>query len=201
MPPRRPQIIAHHLIWTLYGHWLPNDLRGSGSSELREEKFAPLGDIHRGRKPAKQQPSRDDLREFHRNASPLLQHTKFWLDEPKRQLIASAFGEVIAERNYTIWAYAILSNHAHMIVRRHRDDALTMWEQLANGAGQRLRKDASVADNHPVWSERPYKVFLHTPEAVCSCIRYIAENPGKEGLLFQWYPFVQSYNNWPFHKS
>ena len=43
-------VIAHHLIWTLYGHWLPNDPRGSGSRELLDEKFAPLGEIHHGRK-------------------------------------------------------------------------------------------------------------------------------------------------------
>ncbi|HEX9660013.1 MAG TPA: hypothetical protein VGA18_06905, partial [Rhodothermales bacterium] len=50
MPPQRPSIIAHHLIWTLYGHWLPNDLRGSGSDVVRDPKLQPLGDVHQGRK-------------------------------------------------------------------------------------------------------------------------------------------------------
>lgn len=31
-PKRR--VIAHHLVITGYGHWLPNDIRGSGSVEL-----------------------------------------------------------------------------------------------------------------------------------------------------------------------
>lgn len=31
---RRP-IIAHHLILHGYGHWFPNDPRGSGSDEVR----------------------------------------------------------------------------------------------------------------------------------------------------------------------
>ena len=39
----RRQIIAHHLILTLYGHWPPNDLRGSGSEDFYDKKFAPLG--------------------------------------------------------------------------------------------------------------------------------------------------------------
>jgi hypothetical protein len=34
-------VVAYHLIWTAYGHWLPNDLRGSMSHELRCAKFAP----------------------------------------------------------------------------------------------------------------------------------------------------------------
>ena len=32
-------IIAHHLVLTLYGHWLSNDLRGSGSTETRKPEL------------------------------------------------------------------------------------------------------------------------------------------------------------------
>jgi hypothetical protein len=28
---RKPIVIAHHIMWTLYGWWLPNDPRGSTS--------------------------------------------------------------------------------------------------------------------------------------------------------------------------
>ena len=28
-PAAMPIVIAYHLIWTVYGWWLPNDLRGS----------------------------------------------------------------------------------------------------------------------------------------------------------------------------
>ena len=66
----RPPIVAHHLIWTLYGHWLPNDRRGSGSDGVRDPKLAALGEAHLGRKPASEQPSRRELREFYREASP-----------------------------------------------------------------------------------------------------------------------------------
>src|SRR5882757_9319102 len=121
MPTRRPTIIAHHLIWTLYGHWLPNDLRGSGSSELHDEKFASLGPIHHGRKPAREQPTRKELREFHRQAEPLLNFTRFWIDDAKRQAIRNAIAGIVAERKYTVWACAIMSNHVHMVIRRHRD--------------------------------------------------------------------------------
>jgi len=43
-------VIGHHLILHGYGHWLPNDPRGSGSEELRQDKLAGLGPIHLGRK-------------------------------------------------------------------------------------------------------------------------------------------------------
>ena len=56
-------IIASHIILTGYGHWLPNDPRGSLSRELREVKFEAMGDVHTGRR--KFQPTREQLRAFH----------------------------------------------------------------------------------------------------------------------------------------
>jgi hypothetical protein len=33
----RPIVVAHHLIWTAYGWWLPNDPRGSMSNFVSSE--------------------------------------------------------------------------------------------------------------------------------------------------------------------
>jgi REP element-mobilizing transposase RayT len=200
MPAHRPPIIAHHLIWTIYGHWLANDLRGSGSLELRDESFAPLGQIHFGRKPDIEQPTRKALREHHREAAKILKHSVFWIDVAKRQAVSDAFSQVIAEKGYTVWACAILSNHAHIVVRRHRDDAVTIWREFANGASAALRKFAEVGELHPVWASRPYKVFLRTPDEVRGRVAYVEANPEKEGLPRQHYEFVQMYDDWPFHK-
>ena len=200
MPTRRPAIIAHHLIWTLYGHWLPNDLRGSGSEEIRDPKFKELGEIYHGRKPARLQPTRQELRKFHKQAEPLLEFPRFWIDEAKRQAIGDAIARVVAERGYTVWACAILSNHVHMVIRRHRDDTLVMWNAIADAVRLDLVKFADVGAAHPVWAARPYTVFLHTPDDVRGRIEYVDGNPSKEGLPPQHFDFVQSYNDWPFHK-
>ena len=132
MPARRPAILGHHLIWILYGHWLSNDPRGSGSEAVRDPKFWALGEAHLGRKPHAEQPARRELKRFYREAVPLLEYPTFWIDEAKRQAIGDALGKVIAEKNYTVWACAILSNHVHMVIRRHRDDALAMWRAIAD---------------------------------------------------------------------
>jgi REP element-mobilizing transposase RayT len=200
MTAKRPAIIGHHLIWTLYGHWLANDLRGSGSVDLHEEKFAPLGPVHHGRKPEEMQPSRGELREFYRQADPLLKFSKLWLDAAKRQALGDALGKVVAEESYTVWACAVLSNHAHMVIRRHRDDAVTMWHRFADASRLRLREEGSLAPEDPVWSSRPYKVFLRTLHEVCTRVAYVERNPQKEGLARQHFQFVQAYNNWPYHK-
>jgi len=47
---QKPLVIAYHLIWTVYGWWLPNDPRGSGSSIVRNPAIGPLGELHHGRK-------------------------------------------------------------------------------------------------------------------------------------------------------
>jgi len=55
-------ILAYHLIFTLYGWWLPNDPRGSSSQLIRCEVIAELGELHLGRK--RIQPSSKDIRAF-----------------------------------------------------------------------------------------------------------------------------------------
>ena len=99
--PSRPSIIGHHLIFPLYGHWAPNDLRGSGSIEFYNEKLESLGPIHFGRKPAHEQPSREELREFHRRFKALLKFPVFWINDAKRQALSEAFSEVVRNRGYT----------------------------------------------------------------------------------------------------
>jgi hypothetical protein len=82
----------------------------------------------------------------------------------------------------------------------HRDDAITMRDAFANASRAAILAFRSVEPNHPVWSSRPYKVFLNTPDAVIAEIDYIWKNPMKEGLPEQKWGFVQPYNGWPFHK-
>jgi REP element-mobilizing transposase RayT len=201
MPARRPAIIAHHLIWTLYGHWLPNDLRGSGSQELRHPKFAALGEIYHGRKPAQLQPTRKELREFHRQAAPLLEYPRFWIDDAKRQAIDEAIAKVVISCGYTVWACAVLSNHVHMVIRRHRDDAVVIWNSIAQSMRIALGGFVDVGPDHPVLAARPYKVFLRSPNEVRGRVAYVEGNPMKEGLPPQHFDFVESYNDWPYHKT
>jgi hypothetical protein len=55
--------------------------------------------------------------------------------------------------------------------------------------------------DHPIWSQRPYKVFLYAPEDVRGRIDYVNQNPLKEGLPPQEWDFVAVYDNWPRHKQ
>ena len=190
-PPRTRIVIAHHLVLMGYGHWLPNDPRGSGSDEIRSDLLRELGDIRRGRQ--RNQPTRTDLRAYFRAAEPRLADDVLWFDAPMRDLIATAFATAATQFGYVVWACAVLRNHAHLVVRRnsHRHDV--MWRTFAEAARQSLRVVADVPVLHRVWGERPFSRFLYTPTDVRGRTEHMRENPAKEGLPEQPWPFVTAY--------
>src|SRR5262245_50355436 len=102
----QPIVIAHHLIWTAYGCWLPNDPRGSGSQEVHADVLKALGELHHGRKQL--QPSRREVLDFYGKAAALLQHDLLTFDEPARAEVATAFGQVIDEQHYTCYAAVVM---------------------------------------------------------------------------------------------
>jgi REP element-mobilizing transposase RayT len=192
-------VIALHLLFTGYGHWLPNDPRGSGSRDLRNDVLEPLGPIHHGRK--RTQPPRNTLKSFYKDAVPLLQHDPLWFDADTRSAIGAALAQTVASHRYTCWACAIMTNHLHLCIRRHRDTDDVIWGHIAAESAAVVRQGKNVPTDHRVWADRPYAVFLETPADVWRVIRYIEGNPQKEGLPAQVWPFVTRYNNWPFHKQ
>ena len=184
-------VLAYHLIITGYGHWLPNDPRGSLSTEFRNARLADLGPIHHGRQ--KTQPPRSELVAFQRHAREKLQHAVLWFDDAKRQAIAEAFGRTIARLRYTCWAAAILANHAHLVIRKHRDKAEQMIESLRKDSTIQLRRLANVPNDHPIWSSDPYKKYLDSPEAIERTIRYVEENPARSDRPPQRLAFIKPY--------
>lgn len=189
-------IIAHHLILHGYGHWLPNDPRGSGSQTVKKRNLSALGPVHFGRKSI--QPPRSELREFYQGAAPRLDFEPMWFDDAKRQAIGEVFSQIVTEKRYTVWACAVLRNHAHLCVRRHRDDAQVIWSTFADASQAALRQLQDIDDNHPIWSNRPYSVFLSTPDDVRRVVTYIGNNPPKEKLPRQKWSFVKLYDKWPY---
>jgi|SRR6185437_173353 len=188
-------LIASHIVISGYGTWLSNDPRGSGSEQTRKKELDELGPVHRGRKQI--QPPRKELRNFYREAEPLLDFPVLWLDEAQRIAIGAGIGHVVRENNYTVWACAVCRNHMHILVRRHRDMDTVIRDKIANGGRAALLQASNIDAAHPVWSSRPYAVFLNSPAEVVSRVDYIWENPLKEGLAEQHWDFVTPYDGWP----
>jgi len=193
-----PLVIAYHLIWTAYGWWLPNDPRGSGSQVVRTDVLAMLNELHFGRK--KVQPAGRDVREFYEKAGDLLKHPLLVFDETCRQLIADAFAQVVDEQRYTCYACAIMPDHIHILVRKHKDQAEEMVERFKEASRVRMIDAGQRAITHPTWlAGHGWKVYLDHPDDIRRTIRYVEQNPIKDGLPAQVWPFVKEYDGWPLH--
>jgi REP element-mobilizing transposase RayT len=195
----RPIVIAYHLIWTAYGTWLANDPRGSGSNAVQCSLLAELGDLHHGRKNV--QPARQVVREFYERAEACLRFPVIRYDAAGRELIALGIADAIAAHRYTCYACAIMPDHVHLIIRKHKYLAEDMIDHLQTASRLRLSDSPSLPYDHPIWTQSGWKVFLDSPEHVWSVIRYIERNPMKAGLPKQHWPHVKPYDNWPFHEG
>jgi hypothetical protein len=188
------------LIWTAYGWWLPNDPRGSGSRTVRRDIIAEFGELHFGRK--RVQPAGRVVRQFYERAAERLQHPLLTLEEPERIEVARAFEEVIDAERYTCYACAIMPDHVHILIWKHKHLAEEMGERLREAARDRLWRAELRTVDHPTWSGGDgWKVFLDHPEEVRRTIGYVERNPLPLGLPQQTWPFVEAYNGWPLGHS
>jgi REP element-mobilizing transposase RayT len=182
-------VLAHHLMWSAYGCWLPNDPRGISSIELREEKLAPLGEIHPGRKPV--QPASSTIRSFYREADPLLDHDRWVLNDEDILFVAASIGHTVRERGYTCHGCVIMPDHIHLVIRRHRDWAEHMLAGFQENSRAALITAGCRPADHPVWGGPGWKVFLSSPEQIRTCVRYVRENPIKARRPVQNWDFVK----------
>ena len=190
-------VIAYHLIWTAYGWWLPNDPRGSTSHFIHSPVIFELGNLHYGRK--RVQPTSSEIRNFYDQASRRLKHPLLSFDPTRFHTIAQSFDDTIASQSYTCYACAILPDHVHILIRKHRDRAQTMIANFQDGSREQLRATGLREPCHPIWGGPGWKVFLDSPEDIQRTIPYIEKNPAKLGLPAQKWEFVRHYDNWPFH--
>jgi REP element-mobilizing transposase RayT len=194
----QPIVIAHHLIWTAYGWWLPNDPRGSGSKVIRNDILEELGALHHGRK--RVQPTGQQVRQFYQRAIALLKHSLLTFDTQAREEISLAFGQVINELRFTCYACAIMLDHVHILIRKHKCQAEEMIELFQKASRTRLGASNHRPEDHPTWvAGGGWKVFLDHPDEVRRTIDYINRNPVLAGLPDQHWPFVKIYDGWPFH--
>lgn len=187
-------VAGYHLIWTAYGTWLPNDPRGSSSHEIRSPILEELGEIHHGRK--KIQPASCVLRKFYQEAKPKLKHEIIPFTDDEIVLLGEAFAATIKNRRYTCYGCAIMPDHVHLLIRKHRDQAEEMMAFLQDDSWQRLIDAKRWPSEHPVWGGPGWKVYLDSREDMERTVRYIGGNPGKAKMPAQHWDFVQEYDGW-----
>lgn len=194
-------ILAHHLIISAYGFWLPNDPRGSGSGVVRNEKLRVFGEA------TKVDPRECVSRKPHDwrkrlAAKKALARPPVIFNGVQARAVARGFKASTKKSGVTVWACAVMPDHVHLVVARHRHDAEVIGNLLKGEATKRL-----VAEEvHPFQGQKGEKnrvppclgrkwwvIFLDTEEDVLRTIRYVENNPVKAGLPPQKWSFVLPY--------
>ncbi|NNJ27775.1 hypothetical protein LzC2_38830 [Planctomycetes bacterium LzC2] len=187
-------VAAYHLIWTAYGWWLPNDPRGSMSKEISVRSLRELGPCHHGRKTV--QPQGRAIREFYERAAEKLRHELLTFPPNQCGCIAEAMGKAIRRHGYTCCAAAVMPDHVHVLIRKHRDRGETMIANLQAASRELLLRRGHRDKEHPVWGGPGWVVFLETPTDIRRVIHYIERNPIKIGWPVQQWEWVTEYDGW-----
>jgi REP element-mobilizing transposase RayT len=178
-----PIVIAYHLIWTAYGFWLPTDPRGSMSKWV-------VGRLHYGRK--KIQPKSWEIREYLRATEDVLKFPRLTLNSEAILCIGRAFETVIEQCKYTCYACAIMPDHVHILIRKHKHPYEEMVRNLQRESHLLLRAEGFRDFEHPTWGGHGWSVFLDHPTDIWRTIPYIEQNPTKIGLAAQKWGFREA---------
>ncbi len=189
---------GYHIILGTYGHWLPNDPRGSWS------EFVAAWELFQFGKPQRREvhPSfldHPELAVVHRQAQQKLKHPPVVLTGLQAKSVGAGFSEAIRKSRLTVWACSILPQHVHLVVARGRLSSEWMANFFKGEATKQLKRDQlhpmsrsdSTEDDLPSpWERNQWKVFLNTEEDIENAIAYVEQNPVKEGKPLQRWTFV-----------
>jgi len=189
-------IHGYHAIWGTYGFWLPNDPRGSWSDFVHSWELFQYGG-------AKKQLARnvdaEELKSWKLTVTPVLQYPAVSLNGLQALEVARGIGGFVTRNHLAIHAFSILPEHLHIVFGRLRYKAVIAC-QLLKGAATRQIDQAGL---HPLaefrfenrklpcmWASKQWIHYLDSDEAVFNAIRYVENNPIKEGKKKQTWSFV-----------
>jgi REP element-mobilizing transposase RayT len=204
MGERRP-VLAYHLILSAYGFWLPNDPRGSWSWIVRNPDLRVFGeatkvDTHRS------VAGRPHDRRLRMAAKRAMRCPPVRFTGLQARAVGDGFGEYIDKSGVTVWACAVMPDHAHLVIARHRYPIETVGNLIKGEATKKLKADglhpfAERAEPDgtvpPCFARKWWVVYLFTDERIVETIDYVEKNPIKNGFKSQkrMWPFVTPYPN------
>jgi REP element-mobilizing transposase RayT len=183
---------------TAYGFWLPNDPRGSWSDFVWSWELACYGQA------TTVTTSRSLANNPHDRAARLaakeaLFHPPVTFTRLQARAIGRGFADAQFGAGYGILACSILPKHVHMVVARYDRGIETIAGHLKSRAKPFLAEEnlhpfqnlKGRRGNRPSpWSESFWQVYLNSDADIIRAIRYVENNPIKDGLRPQQWPFV-----------
>ena len=183
-------VLGYHVIFGVYGFWLPNDPRGSWSDFVGCWELARFGkatSVNTRRSLAGVTHDRD-LRE---QAKKVLKFPPVQFSGRQALAVSQGFDQARQEGGYVMHACSILPEHVHLVIARHPRPIGRIVGHFKARATQRLSAEGLWPEaGRPVWAKKGWKVFLNTRQAVARAIEYVEKNPAKEGKPPQRWSFV-----------
>lgn len=190
-------IHGYHVIWGTYGFWLPNDPRGSWSDFVASWELARFGKATKSLE--RRVVDLDQWAAWRAAAQRALQYRAVTLNGLQARAVGKGFANGAQKSGYTVWACSILPEHVHLVIARHTYKVEQICKLLKGEATKQLKSESS----HPqaafvdasgkcpsMWAEHQWKVYLDSEVAIQNAIRYVEENPVKEGKPPQMWSFV-----------
>jgi len=187
-------VLAHHCIFGMYGFWLPNDPRGSGSDYIASWELFRYGPATKTRT-RQSVANRPHDRAARQEAKHALRYPPVELTGQQALIAAQGFAWAAEEGDYSIHACAVLPDHVHVVIGRHSREIRMIVGHFKARATRLLRlRGPWHADDRPVWGEHGWNVFLNEADSVDHAIQYVADIPPKEGKPVQSWSFIREFN-------
>jgi REP element-mobilizing transposase RayT len=193
---------GYHVVLTAYGFWLPNDPRGSWSDFVGKWELVRFGQTTKGVARRSLLELTEDEHKARETARQSLAYPCVQFSGLQARGIGRGFAAACQRSGYTIWACAILPEHTHLVVARHRYKIEQVANLLKGEATRRLIEEhlhplaqyAAAGERLPrMWSEHQWQSYLDSEEGIVNAIRYVEDNPRKEGKPAQQWTFVMSF--------
>jgi REP element-mobilizing transposase RayT len=191
-------VLAYHLIMSAYGFWLPNDPRGSWSDFVGAWELLRFGRATKTneRRSLARNPHDASLR---RAAKLALKYPDVEFNGLQARAIIRGFAQYAQSARLTVFACAILQDHVHLVIRRHRYRIESIAVQLKASATRQLVGEGIHPLRHfrtrtgrfpKAFSRGEWKVFLDEKHDIRRAIAYVEANPIKDGFAAQRWEFV-----------
>jgi REP element-mobilizing transposase RayT len=195
-------VIAYHAIWSAYGFWLPNDPRGSWSTEVWAPHLRRFGPATKttARHSLAGKPSDPALRREMRDE---LKYPAVRFTQNQIASISRGFAEAAERFRIELHACAVLWDHVHIIAARHRESIEFLARVLKSAATQRLThenlhplsKFADATGRTPTpWADGGWERYLNTDTEIEDTMQYVNSNPTKHNLPPQHWPFTTPFS-------
>jgi REP element-mobilizing transposase RayT len=192
-----------HVIISTYGFWLPNDPRGSWSDFVRRRELTRFGKATKFNTRQTMAAVQHDV-DQRKSAKRSLNFPEVILTGKQALSVARGFTVAIEESDYHVFACSILPQHIHLVIAPSTKSIRIAVGHLKGRATQRLAADGlhPLANYHEMdgtlpspWARNSWVVYVFSEEHLLQAIRYVNQNPLKEGKKCQTWSFVREYSH------